>query len=406
MEADISVKVDYLDQIRNGQVFLSAELNDSIDIIITGDYCPDRRIEKLCLEGKTEEIYGNMLDILSEKDLSITNLECPLTNRISPILKIGPNLIAHPKCIEAIKAGCFDIVTLANNHIMDQGNSGLIDTIESCTKSNISWVGAGANSGDAAMPLYINKKGKTIAILNFAENEFGMSDNTIPGANPIDIIKNYHQIRCAKEQADIILVIIHGGNEYHPLPSPRVLETYRFFAECGVTAVIGHHTHCCSGFEIFRGVPIFYSLGNFIFDRLGMELESWYEGYVIKLAISDNTVKKIDLIPYVQSKNVAGVRLMRDEESKPFFCQIEEYSRNILDREELYRRWYDYCKSVRYPYLASLIGLNKVEKGLLKYNIYSKRLSKKASLKVLNYFSSESLRDCAIDILKKEISEL
>ena len=129
-----------------------------------------------------------------------------------------------------------------------------------------STVGAGDNLQQASKPLYIKIKNKTIAILNFAEQEFSVAGKNTAGANPLNIIDNYHSIQDAKQQADILLVIVHGGHEGYPLPSPRMVQTYRFFAEIGASVVVGHHTHCASGFEVYHGVPIFYSLGNFIFD--------------------------------------------------------------------------------------------------------------------------------------------
>lgn len=331
--------MSYLSQIKTGQVKLGNKSSDEINFILTGDFCPIGRVEKLCLTNEFEKIYGNTLPVLKDKDLSITNLECPLTKKLNPIKKSGPNLIADPKCVEGIKYGCFDIVSLANNHILDQGEKGLQDTIQACKGAGIKTVGAGENLTEAMKPLFVTIKDKRIAILNFAEHEFSIATENSAGAAPLNPIRDYYQILEARRTSDIVIAIIHGGNEHYPLPSPRMVETYRFFADLGVTAIIGHHTHCPSGFEIYNGIPIFYSLGNFIFGK-DVKFKSWYEGYFIKLTIANNKVTNIALTPYFQCQNDnPGLRLMDDDESAEFLKRIEEYSNIIQNPDLLEKKW-------------------------------------------------------------------
>ena len=139
---------------------MSQHTSDKINIIITGDFCPHKRVEQAFLNKEFENVFNGFEKIAEDCDLSITNLECPLTLSNIPIAKTGPNLKAHPDCINGIKFGGFNVVTLANNHIMDYGEQGLIDTINACTKNNINFVGAGPNIGDAEEPFYLNIKDK------------------------------------------------------------------------------------------------------------------------------------------------------------------------------------------------------------------------------------------------------
>jgi poly-gamma-glutamate capsule biosynthesis protein CapA/YwtB (metallophosphatase superfamily) len=76
----------------------------------------------------------------------------------------------------------------------------------------------------------------------------------------MDIIDNANQIKEAKATHDKVIVIVHGGHEYYNLPSPRMQKQYRFYADQGADFVVGHHTHCISGYEVYNGVPIYYSL--------------------------------------------------------------------------------------------------------------------------------------------------
>lgn len=395
---------NYSSKIKTGQVKLGNDSLDGITIILTGDFCPVGRIEKLCLNNEFEEIYGNALPILKGKDLSITNLECPFTEKVSPIKKTGPNLIADPRCVDALQFAGFDIVSLANNHILDQDEKGLRDTLQVCEESGLKTVGAGENLAAAIRPLFVTIKDKKIAILNFAEHEFSIATPNSAGAAPLNPIKNYYQILEAKKNSDIVIIIIHGGNEHYPLPSPRMVETYRFFADLDVTAIIGNHTHCSSGFEIYNGVPIFYSLGNFIFDWKVKKLESWYEGYLIRLTIAEKKVTKITLTPYFQCNNDPGLQLMGVDESDRFLEKIEEYSNVIQDSNLLENKWRSFCKSQKVNYLSMFFSLNIFQRQLLKRNLLPGfNFKKKGHLTSLNILRCQAHRELTIQVLKSEI---
>jgi len=397
--------VRYLNQINTGQVKLGNSSSYGINIIFTGDFCPIGRIEKLCLDNEFKKIYGKTLPFLKDKDLSITNLECPLTEKLSPIKKAGPKLIADPRCVDMLKFGSFDIISLANNHILDQDEAGLRDTLQVCEESGQKTVGAGENMAAAIRPLFVRIKDKRIAILNFTEHEFSIATQNSAGAAPLNPVKNYYQILEAKRNSDIVIIIIHGGNEHYPLPSPRMVETYRFFADLDVTVIIGHHTHCSSGFEIYNSVPIFYSLGNFIFDWKNIKSESWYEGYFIKLTIAENKVTDIALTPYFQCKNDPGLQLMDKEESTEFLGKIEGYSSIIQDSDLLEKKWRSFCEKQKRFYLNTIHGRRSLVRRLAgKLNMLHCLDSKRIHQMRLSVIRCESHREALITLLSKRSS--
>jgi poly-gamma-glutamate synthesis protein (capsule biosynthesis protein) len=309
---------NYIEQIKSGVINIrQGNTQNGVRIIVAGDLCPDQRVETLIMENRIQELYNDVHQELKNKDISIVNLECPLTKNINPIDKRGPKLSANPDTIELIKYGQFDFVTLANNHVLDQGHEGLMDTIHYCKSHGINVVGAGATIHDARQFQTITVKGKKIAILNFAEIEFSIADEKCGGANPLNPVQNYYQIIEAKKQADIVLVIVHGGVEKSSLPSPDFVETLHFFADLGVSAVIAHHSHCAGGIEIHNNVPIFYSLGNFIFDREN-QYKPWYKSFFIRMTFFENNVGKIQIIPFFQFEYKSGLQLMNKEEEKNF----------------------------------------------------------------------------------------
>ena len=376
---------------------------EKISILITGDFCPHKRIEQAFLKKEYENVFNGFGMIAKDSGLVITNLECPLTFSNDAIEKTGSNLKSHPDCIDGIKFGGFNVVTLANNHIMDYREQGLTDTIDACNKNNIHYVGAGQNIKEASKPLYLTVNERKIAIINFCENEWSIADKNKAGANPLNPVKNYYQIKEAKKNADILLVIIHGGHEHYHLPSLRMVETYRFFADLGVAAIIGHHTHCVSGYEIYDGTPIFYSLGNFIFDWENRE-NAWYKGYSVKLSISKDSIDNFSLIPYKQCAEEPKIEILKNKQKQIFLNRIDEYSKVISDSELLEKKWLEFCDSREKGYLSSLLSLGKFRKQLLKDKKLSRLvLKRKRLMPLLNLIRCEAYRDVAIETIQNTI---
>lgn len=268
-------------------------------ILVAGDFCPTERLKPIVESGDYHSIFCEVEPIIKSADYSIVNYECPaVLGNYPPIEKCGPNLSSSPKGIEAIKYAGFNIATLANNHIMDFGVPGLMDTVSLCSQYNIDAVGVGKNLEGASKILYKRKDGETLAIINCCEHEFSIAGNDSAGANPLNPIQQYYKIKEAKQNAGYVLVIVHGGTEHYNLPTPRMKETYRFFIDIGADVVVNHHQHCYSGYELYNGKYIFYGLGNFCFDKGEQKCNFWNEGYVLKLNFNDSI--DFEMIPYIQ----------------------------------------------------------------------------------------------------------
>jgi len=382
---------------------------NSISILITGDFCPHKRIEKEFLNGNYDSVYNGFQKISNDCDLIITNLECPLTLSNRPIEKTGPNLKAHPDCINGIKYAGFNIVALANNHILDYGEQGLMDTMGLCSANNISYVGAGKNLREASKPLYKTINGIDIAIINFCENEWSIADKNKAGANPLNPISNYYQIKEAKEKADIVLVIVHGGHEHYKYPSPRMVDTYRFFADCGADAIIGHHTHIYSGYEVYNNVPIFYSLGNFLFDWENRP-DSWHQGYLVSLKIKKNNDIKFELIPYKQCRKEVSINFFNDSEKEVFQENISNINEVISNRGTLQIEFEKFKDSkqkyVLEAFSTANIFSNRYLRAIIRRLKISKVFYRKQQLKtILNLVRCESHRDMIINVLDKYNNE-
>jgi poly-gamma-glutamate capsule biosynthesis protein CapA/YwtB (metallophosphatase superfamily) len=315
------------------------------------------------------------------------------------IKKIGPSLKANESLVKILSYGKFHLVTLANNHLMDFGVEGLKSTMKICKEENVEFVGAGFNLQEARKPFYKTIKGKRIAVLNIAENEFSTTKNEVPGANPLDPVANYYDIKQARNNADFVFVIVHGGHEYYQYPSPRMQETYRFFIDAGADSVIGHHTHCYSGYEIYKGKSIFYSLGNFIFDWPGKYDSIWNEGYAVQFTIYDDSINFL-LHPFIQGDREPGVRMMNKSERKIFDENLAQLNLQISDSKKIESKFQEFLHSRKKDYLSFIEPYsNKYLLGLFDKGLLPSLISRQKRRTILNLVRCEAHRDILIQAL-------
>lgn len=371
-----------------------------IKILITGDFYAGNRINELIQMERYGEIFNDFLEIIQQNDLAIINLESALTEATIPIPKTGPAIKATPKTIEALRYAGFNLLTLANNHIMDFGERGLLDTIALCKEHEIDFTGAGLNYKEASKVFYKEIKNIKLAFINVAENEFSTTHGQEAGANPLNPVSNYYAIKQARNKVDFVFVIVHGGHEMYQLPSPRMKATYRFFADAGASAIIGHHTHCYSGCEVYNRVPIFYSLGNFIFDKPGQCNSIWNDGFAVEFVIGDKL--SYNLIPYTQCGEKAGIVLMGNQGKKVFEDKVTKLSQIIKDDELLEKEFNSYCNSVYEMYASYLEPhSSRLLHALRKLKLMPAFLSKRKKLLLKNLIRCEAHRDVVLKVLSK-----
>ena len=372
---------------------------DPVKILITGDFCPHNRIEDLAIKEDFGAIFNDFIDVFQGNDLNITDLECPLTTSESKRPKTGPHQKAHPDCINILKYAGINLAAMANNHIMDYDNQGTKDTIDLCRSKDIDTIGLGRTLGDASRPYSLKIKGKRIAILNYADNEFLKTPDNSFTCNPLDQVSLYYDIKKARQVHDFLVVIVHAGNEFYELPSPRTKRLYRYMVDLGADVVISHHTHAWSGYELYNSKPIFYGLGNFIYDWPGKLNSRWNQGYVVRLNISEKT--DFEIIPLKQCNEIPGVFHMNSEEKEVFSKEMNRLNKLIADDNNLETEFQNYCKSV-YPMYEAFIepDFGKKIASLRKRGLFLKLMSKRKRLLLLNITRCESHRDVLLRILK------
>jgi poly-gamma-glutamate capsule biosynthesis protein CapA/YwtB (metallophosphatase superfamily) len=359
---------------------------------------------------KEEDLDVNLVGLFAKSDLNILNLECPVTTvgTENKIIKTGPHIKGSQKSLTvALKQLNVNLVTLANNHIMDYGRLGLQDTFEFCKSENVDTVGAGYDVEEASKVYRTEVKGHKISVINFAENEWCNADEDTAGANPMDIISNVNQIKKEKTISDTVIVIIHGGHEYHNMPSPRMVKQYRFYAENGASIIVGHHTHCITGYEIHNNIPIFYGLGNFLFEYDSI-FESWYTGLVLHLEIDTNNNISFKLIPVEQNRSQFQLKQLSAEDQKTVFNKIENYNSIISDSNLLNVSWKNYLETKRKTYLQYLSPLtafkNHYIKGIIsKLNLYKLFLNTNRLKVLLNIMRCEAHSEITQATIKRHL---
>ena len=374
--------------------------SNDIKILITGDFCPINRIEKMALNQEFGAIFNDIADVLGDNDLNIIDLECPLTELDSARPKTGPHQKAHPHCIKILTHAGINLATMANNHIMDYDNKGVIGTLELCKDNNIDIVGIGKTLEEAGKPYSINIKGKRIAILNYADNEFLSTPDGSFNCNPLNYVQCFYDIRDLKRSYDHIVVILHAGNEFYNLPSPRTKKLSRYLIDLGADVVLSHHTHAFTGYEIYRARPIFYGLGNFIYDWPGKIDSEWNKGYIVKLRISNKV--DFDIIPIKQCNEKAGVFHLNTKERDAFNLEIGHLNQIIADDKLLEDEFQKYCKSVFFMYDAFIEPyFGKYITALRRRGFFPKLLSPRKRLLLLNIIRCESHREVLLRLLKQ-----
>ena len=236
--------------------------------VIGADIVPTDSNMQLFVQRDMKTLIGDeLISILKNAEYRIFNLETPLTDVAQPIIKHGPNLITPTAAVEGFKELGIDLLTIANNHIMDQGECGLFSTIQTLDRAEINYVGAGRNIREACRPFTFRFNGKDIGIYACTEHEFSVADDNRPGANPFDPLWSLDHVEELHKSVDYVIILYHGGKEHYRYPSPMLQKTCHRLVDKGADLVLCQHSHCIGCEEKYRDGTIVYGQGNFIFDN-------------------------------------------------------------------------------------------------------------------------------------------
>jgi poly-gamma-glutamate synthesis protein (capsule biosynthesis protein) len=212
--------------------------------------------------------FGPISDVLKSADLSVLNMETAVTGRGTPQPKTY-HFRARPAAFNALRDAGVDLVTMANNHVLDYGPTGLADTIAAARAARFPVIGIGDNAAAAWAPYVTTIKGTRIAIIGVSQvaelASSWVATGTRPGeANAIDLGRTLSAIRAAKKHADIVIVFMHWGTEGTSCPDANQLSLAPKLAAAGASIVIGSHAHMLQGSGWLGHTFVAYGMANFL----------------------------------------------------------------------------------------------------------------------------------------------
>ncbi|MBR5227164.1 MAG: CapA family protein [Clostridia bacterium] len=370
-------------------------------IIIAGDLVPTKSNEELFKDKDFfKKLDTEFQNIWNSADYRIFNLECPLGVNLTAIDKNGAKLLATSSTIEGIKSLNPNLVLLANNHILDYDIEGLDSTINLLNKYDIQYTGVIDNTKTKNDTYFIQAENKKIGIYNLCENEFSVATNNSKGANPLDEIKNYKEIKEAKDSCDYLVVVFHGGKEFYRYPSPNLQRICRNFVDFGADLVITQHSHCIGCKEEYNKGTIIYGQGNFIFD-CGINDEYWKTSLLITLDINSD-IEKIDYIPIEKENNL--IKISNDSKIiEDFLARTDE----IKDNEKFIKDEYNKFSRQHLNNYLNIMNKRRFYKRILNrlFNreYFVKTYKKEDCLNILNIIECEAHRELLITGLKERI---
>lgn len=290
---------------------VSAYSADTLNIIFTGDILLDRGVRRVINHHGVDHLFSDGIDsVFRSAQIVVGNLECPATKIESPVFK-QYIFRSEPEWLDTLRQHGITHLNLANNHSIDQGREGLLDTKRNIEAAGMVPIGAGASMREAAGPVLLASSPRKVWLvpsLRLAlENYSYLTDKPCVSQEPMDsLMQRVFQLRKADSTA-VIIVSLHWGGEHTSKPVPRQRMEAHQLILAGADALICHHTHTLQTIETFRGKPIYYSIGNFIFDPTH-PINA--EACIVRLKITSDTINTETLpvqirhcVPYLKENH-------------------------------------------------------------------------------------------------------
>jgi hypothetical protein len=273
---------------------------------------------------------GVVRDLIKGADLAIANFENPAPDKFRYHTS-GTVFSADPALIEGLANAGIDYVGLANNHIRDAGGNGIIQTIANLKKFGIASGGAGKDTAAARAPVILEAGGTKVAILAYDTIAKSYAAGTERAGSAILTAKAVRaDVAAAREAgAEVVIVFPHWGTEYDPTPFKGQQALARASIDAGADMVIGNHAHWAGAIETYEGKPIWYALGNFVFDQTWSE--PTMEGITLELSFRGPTLVQVRMRPHLILDKAQPNFLDPRGDGRVVMGQIFDASKGLLD---------------------------------------------------------------------------
>ncbi len=312
------------------------EEEETIHLGFAGDIC----LDDTCAVMRHMKEKGGFSKVISKKlvqkmrdyDCMVINNEFSVSKRGAPMEGKAYTFRSHPSNLKYLKYLGVDVAGLANNHIYDYGEDAFLDTLKYLKEAGFQTVGAGKNKKEAKEPAYLMIKNQKIAIVAATRAEKYILTPEA-GKNSPGVFRTYQdkeyvkEIKKAAKKADYVIAYVHWGTEYSTELEEVQKTQARDYINAGADVVVGAHTHCLQGMEWYKGVPIFYSLGNFWFNERTLYTT------VLEIDITKEGRLSARMLPCLQKGRETRL-LTKKKQKKKFADYVNAISANgRLDKE-------------------------------------------------------------------------
>ncbi|MDH3369493.1 MAG: CapA family protein [Gemmatimonadota bacterium] len=292
------------------------------------------------IDGSRFEVDPALVELARRAALNVANLESPLTRSTEPMPYKSVHIKAEPE--RSWLFDLFDTFSLANNHVLDYREDGLLETMRFLDSAGKGHFGAGANRASAAEPLRVERDGQRFAFFGFCR--WQNAGRASPGTAPDRIGRIARAVRRASEDGYFVVVYPHWNYEYIDYPAPANRRVAKRLIDAGAHLVVGSHPHVVQGFERHRGRMIYHSLGNFVFDfGLYSEKERQdpriFETFVLSVDVRPDRTYETTLAPARTS--IHGVERLRGDAAERLLARLETISRVLENDARATRSFYE-----------------------------------------------------------------
>jgi len=278
-----------------------------VRILLAGDVMLGRLVNQALKHKDPDYVWGDTLPLFRAADVRICNLECVLSDRGRP-WSVPPKVFhfrSDAKNVSVLAAAGIDVVSLANNHVLDYEYVALLEMLDILERAAIRYSGAGRNRNEARRPAVLDRNGKRVAVIAATDNEPSWEAAAeLPGTFYTPIDTSDHRaaelialVSETARHATVLIVSLHWGPNWGYDPPREHVLFARTLIDAGAAIVFGHSPHVFRGVEIYKGKPILYSAGDFIDDYAVDEVERNDESFVFTIDVEDRSVSEIALYP-------------------------------------------------------------------------------------------------------------
>jgi poly-gamma-glutamate capsule biosynthesis protein CapA/YwtB (metallophosphatase superfamily) len=288
---------------------LAGEEEKNVIISLVGDICFDGNVKKRIKEKGGDALFEGYREWIDKSDIVIANLETAVSEKGSAIPGKSYTFRSSPNILKVLKKNKVRIVSIANNHVLDYGVTAFKDTMKNLRKNSIGFSGGAVNKSDTNKfaVTYIN--GVKVGFLAFSKvvpcTTWHIKENNpgVMGIYPFQEKEALKLISIVDKKCDILIVSVHFGKERSLSPGKDEKLLARKIIDSGADIIMGHHTHTVQEYEYYRGKPIFYSLGNFIFSNSNIKVCNKTVMAVLKIN-KKGKIEKIDMVRGEIVKNI------------------------------------------------------------------------------------------------------